>query len=132
MSEQPDAADLIAALPCTIELPDNWTDYFTRSGPMPIEPKDERRHPRFYLRSAAALGYRSTLPCLTRPAGSHRIYLKDISRSSIAFVHSEQLFPREIFDVLLADGTQLFVAIVRCVKRHERCYEVAAMLTAKP
>jgi hypothetical protein len=132
MSEQPDAAELIAALPCTVELPENWADYFTRSGPLPTVPDDGRRFPRFYLRTAAALGYRSTLPCLTRPAGAHRVYLKDISRSSVAFVHSEQLFPCECFEMLLVDGTHWFVTVVRCVRRHERCYEVAAMLTAKP
>jgi hypothetical protein len=58
--------------------------------------------------------------------------LKDISRSSVAFVHSEQLFPRESFEMLLVDGTHWFVTVVRCVKRHERCYEVAAMMSSKP
>jgi hypothetical protein len=131
MSVQSDAAELIGALPCTIELPDNWPDYFNRSGPMPTEPSDERRFPRFYLRCAAALNYRTTLPRLTRAPGAHRVYLKDISRSSVAFVHSEQLFPRESFEMLLVDGTHWFVTVVRCVKRHERCYEVAAMMTSK-
>jgi hypothetical protein len=131
MPEQPAAADLIAALPCTIELPDNWTDYFTRSGPLLAVDEDGRRFARFYLRAAAALDYRSTLPRLTRPAGAHRVYLKDISRASVAFVHSEQLFPRECFEMLLVDGTRWFVTVVRCVRRHERCYEVAAMLTSK-
>jgi hypothetical protein len=132
MSDEPDAAGLIAALPCAIELPENWGDYFSRSGPLPAVPDDARRFPRFYLRTEASLGYRSTLPALARPAGAHRIYLKDISRSSVAFIHSEQLFPRESFDMLLADGTRWLITVVRCVRRHDRCYEVAAMLTAKP
>src|SRR6266567_3561557 len=111
MFEQPDAAELIAALPCAIELPDNWADYFTRLGPLPALPDDRRRFPRFFLRTAAALSYRSTLPGLTRPAEAHRVYLKDISRSSVSLVHSEQLFPRECFEMLLVDGTQWFVTV---------------------
>jgi hypothetical protein len=131
MSEQPDAAELIAALPCAIELPQNWADFFMRTGPLYPVREDARRYPRFYLRTAAALSYRSTLPALPRPAKAERVYLKDISRSSVAFVHSAQLFPRECLEMLLADGTFWFVTVVRCQRRQDRCYEVAALLTAK-
>jgi hypothetical protein len=127
---QPDAAELIVELPCEIELPENWADYFARTGPLPTVPGDGRRFPRFYLRTAAALFYRTTIPKLPRPETAYRVYLKDISRSSVAFLHSEQLFPSEQLEMLLADGTHWFVTIVRCQKRHDRCYEVAAMLAA--
>lgn len=130
MSEQADAAELIALLPCEVELPENWSDYFSRSGPAPARGEDVRRFPRFYLRTGAALSYRTTLPSMHRPDVAYRVYLKDISRSSVAFVHSEQLFPCERMEMLLADGTHWFVTVVRCQKRHNRCYEVAATLSA--
>ena len=132
MSDQPDATELIAALPCAIDLPANWVDFFARSGPLTPVSDDDRRFPRFYLRTAAALRYRSTLPGLPRAESRHRVYLKDISRSSVGFVHSEQLFPCECLEMLLADGTQWFVTVVRCQKRQDRCYEVAAVLSAEP
>jgi hypothetical protein len=127
---QADAAELIVELPCEIELPENWADYFARTGPVATVPEDGRRFPRFYLRTAAALRYRTTLPHLPRAEVAYRVYLKDISRSSVAFLHSEQLFPRECHEMLLADGTRWFITIVRCQKRHDRCYEVAALLAA--
>jgi hypothetical protein len=132
MPEQPDAAELIAALPCEIDLPQNWADYFMRTGPLPRVQDDARRYPRFYLRTAAALSYRSTLPALPRSTKTERVYLKDISRSSVAFLHSKQLFPRERLEMLLADETHWFVSVVRCQRRQERCYEIAALLTAEP
>ena len=122
MSHQSDAAQLIVELPCDIELPEHWSDYFGRTGPLQPTPDDARRYPRFYLRTAAALCYRSTLPALPRNETAHRVYLKDISRSSVGFLHSHQLFPRERMEMLLADGTHWFVTIIRCQKRHPRCY----------
>ncbi len=95
MPEQLDANDVIAALPCAIKMPDNWGNFFARGGPLPPMGDDHRRFPRFYLRAPAALRYRSTLPALPRPDHECMIYLKDVSRTSIAFLHSEQLFPKE-------------------------------------
>ncbi len=132
MPHQPDAAELIVLLPCEVELPENMADFFTRTGPVPAHPEDARRFPRFYLRTAAALRYRTTLPAMQRPEVAYRVYLKDISRSSVAFLHSEQLFPRECMEMLLADHTHWFVTVVRCQKRQERCYEIAATLAAAP
>jgi hypothetical protein len=129
MPHQTDAAQLIAELPCEVVLPERWADFFSRSGPVPAQAHDARRFPRFYLRTAAALNYRSTLPGLPRADAAYRVYLKDISRTSIAFVHSEQLFPRERMELLFADGTRWHVTVVRCQKRQNRCFEVAAMLS---
>jgi hypothetical protein len=129
MPHQSDAAKLIAELPCEVVLPERWADFFSRTGPVLPQANDARRFPRFYLRTAAALTYRSTLPGRPRPEAFYRVYLKDISRVSLAFVHSEQLFPRERMELLLADGTQWLVTVVRCQKRQNCCYEVAAMLT---
>jgi hypothetical protein len=130
MSEEADAGELIALLPCEVELPEHWADYFSRTGPIPAQTEDARRFPRFYLRTAAALSYRTTLPRMQRPDVAYRVYLKDISRCSVAFIHSEQLFPRECMEMLLADSTHWFLTVVRCQKRHNRCYEVAATLSA--
>ena len=132
MPHEPDAAELIVGLPCAVELSENWADFFARTGPQVSIADDLRRFPRFYLRTAAALSYRPTLPGLPRPKTAYRVYLKDISRSSIAFLHSEQLFPRECHEMLLADGTHWFITVVRCQKRQDRCFEVAALLAAKP
>ncbi|SRR5579871_4453383 len=126
MLEQLDASDLIATLPCAIQMPENWTNYFGRTGPLPPVANDHRRHPRFYLRAPAKLTYHSTFETLLREPGDHLIYLKDISRVSVAFLHSEQLYPNERMELQMLDGTRWAITVVRCLKRRDFCYEIAA------
>jgi hypothetical protein len=126
VSEQRHVEELIAAIPCRIELPEEWSDFFTRTGPLPPTFEDERRFRRFYLRRHAALRCRATLPGLQRPKTTHRIFLKDICRASLSFVHSEQLFPRESVELLMADGSVFPATVIRCVRHRQNCYEVAA------
>ena len=38
---------LIAAIPCRIELPEQWADFFVRSGPLLASQDDDRRFRRF-------------------------------------------------------------------------------------
>jgi len=126
------AEQLIATAACAIELPEEWSDYFEAAGPTPPSFDESRRFPRFHFRRFAVLGNRSTIPALPRPAGSHRVFLKDISRSSVAFLHSEQLFPCECPELFMPDGSKWLVTVTRCLRHKERCYEVAATFSGKP
>ena len=67
---------------------------------------------------------KQTLPGCPRQERNYRIFVKDISRSSIAFLHFEQLFPRERADVILFDGGVRSIEISRCRKLQSDCYEV--------
>jgi hypothetical protein len=124
MPEQSDAKQLIDGLPCTIKLPVKWNDYFDRSGPLPPCFDDLRRFPRFYLRSPAALQNCGAMPALQRAPGPCRIYIKDISRSSVAFIHSEQLYPRENLRVMFIDGKVRSAEVLRCRRHQDSCFEV--------
>lgn len=118
---------LIAAIACRIELPEQWADFFARTGPLPPSFEDHRRFRRFYLRRQAALRCQSTLPGLERPAKTDRVFLKDVSRAGVALIHSEQLFPRENIELLMIDGSVLAATVIRCIRHRQRCYEVAAV-----
>ncbi len=126
MFDERDAQQLIAALPCNVTLPGEWSDYFDRRGPLPTIVDDARQFPRFYYRAFAGLAYTGSLPAMERPSTVRRVYLKDISRTSICFLHSEQLFPCERMMIILTDGVQRDVTVVRCRRLQEHCYEVAA------
>lgn len=124
MSNQPDVRQLISNLPCRVRLPENPEVFFARRGPLVSRYDDQRRFPRFFLRTEAALVVRACLPACPRSGDVYRIYVKDISRSSVAFLYHEQLFPRERADLLLSDGKLRPLQIVRCRRLQEECYEV--------
>ena len=64
------------------------------------------------------------MPALNRSTQPHRIYIKDVSRSSVAFLHSEQLYPRESLRITFIDG-RVRRAEVYCCRRHQdNCFEV--------
>jgi hypothetical protein len=121
MFDERDAQQLIAALPCNVELPAEWSDFFERQGPMPTIVDDARQFPRFYYRAFAALASTGSLPALERTSTVSRVYLKDISRTSVCFIHSEQFFPCERPMIILTDGSRRDVSVVRCRRLQERC-----------
>ena len=123
MSEQSDVQQLILNLPCRVRLPEDPETYFARRGPLASQYDEQRRFPRFHCRTEAALVCKQTLPGCPRQERNYRIYVKDISRSSIAFLHFEQLFPRERAEVILPDGGMRSIVITRCRKLQDDCYE---------
>ena len=77
-------AEHIARLPCNIELPATWTDFFNESGLVRAELPEKRRHLRWKNRTMAGLYCRETFPALPRSEQWHPIYVKDVSRSGAA------------------------------------------------
>ena len=128
-------ADIVGQLECSIELPSQWGDFFESSGMLPAGPRDQRRYPRANLRVRAALQYRQTALTLPRSPGWHQVYLKDISRGGVGFVHSEQLYPLERMHMVLPGEKtakvlrhriECIVEVMRCMRVQERCYVVGA------
>ena len=130
MSDQPSVQQLIQSLPCRVELPEDATLFFSRRGPLVSQYDEKRQYPRFYCRTEAALVCKQSLPACTRQSRTHRIYVKDISRRSIAFLHFEQLFPCEKVDVILTDGGLRPITVIRCRRIQKDCYEVVGDFSA--
>ena len=101
MSGEHDAAGLIAELPSSVALP---VDFFDKQGPVGTHWEDARQFPRFYLRTAAAMEVESTLPAMPRLRQKCRVYVSDVSKVSIALLHSQQLYPGERLQLMLIDG----------------------------
>jgi hypothetical protein len=123
---------LITQLPCAIELPDEWDDFFQLRGQMPTSWNDKRRFPRQYMRVAAALEVLNTFAPLKRSSTPTRIYLKDASRTSVGFLHSEQLFPLERVAITAFEGARWQVEVARCRRIQDHCFEVGGRLVAAP
>lgn len=119
-------ATSIDDLPCLVQLPASWLERYGEHAP-PME-HDQRRFPRLACGShaKAALEYRATLPSRPRDAISWAVYPVSISRGGLAFLHSEQLFPCEKFQISFADGKNIEIEIARCRRIGPRCFEVGA------
>jgi len=66
------------------------------------------------------------------PTGICQVYLKDMSRAGVCFLHSGQLYPLEEIELVLASGERHQATIVRCRKIAALCYETAARLCLEP
>ncbi len=123
MSDEHDAAGMIAALPSCVELP---ADFFDRTGAIGTHWDERRQFPRFYYRTAAALEIEPTLAVLQRTPRRERVYIKDVSRNSLALLHGEQLYPGEKLRLVLCDGARRQSTVTRCRRVQPNCYEIAA------
>jgi hypothetical protein len=108
---------ILEQLPCRVQLPVEWHDFFERNGKIPSDFEDRRKFPRFYVRKKAIIKLAGKIDC---------IYVKDISRNSIAFLHYQQVFPRQRPMLLLSNGMQRQAVVVRCRRIQENCFECAA------
>ena len=129
-------AETVGLLPWNVNLP-KWARCVEEFGQMSAShpTNEERRHARMHLASLAGLEYRQTSQALPRQPEWHKVYVKDISLSGLAFLHGEQLYPLERMKMILPDERLLkllpnriscIVEVVRCSRLQERCYFVGA------
>lgn len=124
------AAELIAALPCNVELPAELRKNFERHGAVCFE-GDRRRYPRVYCRSEnnrAAMQHQKAFPHLKREAGWQSVYITDLSRDGVGLLHCEALYPCERVRLIMLSGKAVEVEIVSCRRLHARCFEVGAQI----
>ncbi len=118
---------LISKLPCRVEIPEKWGNFLEGRGPLPAIPNDRRRFVRHQFRGKAVLEVRQSLPSIEREHQYEVVYMRDLSRQGISFVHSGQLFPTETCRLWLPER-KITLQIVRCQRVQERCYVVGGTL----
>jgi hypothetical protein len=124
------AAELIAALPCNVELPAELRKNFEQHGVAPFA-DDRRRFPRVNCRSEnnrAAMQHRKALPQLKRETNWQSVYVTNVSRDGLGFLHCEALYPCEQVRLFLLSGKKVNVEIVSCRRLHARCFEIGAQI----
>ena len=98
----PKLEDPLPRLHCELELPADWGEPNRwPQGPLPAISDDRRRYARFHYRVRAILECRPTFPAWESAGGPYAVFTKDISRGGLAFLHGDQLFPRQKIYVLL-------------------------------
>lgn len=121
---------VLASLEDRIELsPAERLIYFhPDSSPAPVRPDDRRRFPRRQLRMRAVMDLGQTLPTIKRERALHCIYLRDISRTGVGFLHAGELFPGEECRLWLPQK-ELYITVVLCRRQRDRCYVVGAQFS---
>lgn len=120
----------LAQLPCQVQVPRAWAALRNLGGVIPTTDRDRRRFPRHLVRHIAGLKYTQSLPAVPRKPGWHRIYLQDISRGGIGFLHFEQLYRGERMPVLFVNGKTMLIEVARSRRIRECCFSVGASFVA--
>ena len=118
---------VLASLEDRIELSpaERLIFFHTDSSVPPPKPVERRRFPRRQLRMRAVMDLQQSLPAIARERAFHCVYLRDISRTGIGFLHADELFPGEECRLLLPQK-ELHVNIVLCRRQGPRCYVIGA------
>lgn len=101
----------------TTRLPETYSDFFDRHGP--VRPKEgcRRGYLRFYLRGPAIVDHGGV---------QLGVYTTDASRQGIGFLSPVQLLPKEQCCIRLSNTKGFHIEVVRCRRIDERCYECGA------
>jgi hypothetical protein len=99
-------------------------EFFEMTGPLPTSWDDHRRHPRFYFRSCAeAIIYPlrgehdpNAPPCF--------LLTRDLSRSGVSLIHTQQLFPGQRLDIILNGNPARPMEVVWCRRWTDNRYVI--------
>ena len=107
-----------------------WECYGRSKGLLPMSMNDLRKFPRFHADSSAVLYCRHSLPAFPRPDQKYLVYVINLSREGLGFLHEEMLFPSETMAIALPSGVRIDICVMRCVRRESGCYEIGARFVA--
>ena len=114
---------LVEICECDVDIPSEWRDRLKRRGVIQPVPDDRRQYVRHRFNSQAVLEYDETFSSLPRDRTIARVVTCDVSRSGLAFLHSEQLFPGEQVTLWLPIGKRSYV-VAWCVEHNDKCFVV--------
>ncbi len=118
---------LLEACECDLAVPSEWRDHLTRRGVIQPIPGDRRKYIRHHFKGRGVLEYDETFSSIPREHTIAQVVTRDVSRSGIAFLHSEQLFPGERISLWLSIGKRSYV-VERCVEHNDSCFEIGAAI----
>lgn len=118
---------LLSTLPCDVQIPSAWGDFLGERGLASPTHGDRRHRLRRRLRIKALLEVKQTLVQVERKHERYIVYSYDVSREGMAFVHTEQMFPREEC-LLWLPHAKVPLTVTRCQRYNSRCYVVGTQL----
>ena len=97
-----------------VESDHEFREFFELSGPMPTAWDEHRRHPRFYFRSCAEAFIHPLRGQLDPTSPPCFLVTRDLSRSGVSLIHTEQLFPGQRLDLILNGEAPRPAEVVWC------------------
>lgn len=118
---------LLEHIPCQVVLPPDWEDVLARERRDEFQHRAERRFMRRSFEMHVILEVWQSLPTISREHQFGCVLARDLSRSGISFLHTQQFFPNERVLLWLPIG-KTEARVARCVKRGPRCYETGCRI----
>ena len=115
-----------------VVLPEEWKRFFAETGYAPTTAQENRCNSRLRVRAEVPVWFHSTPDgmgdSIVRALGTpEKALMKDISRTGIAILYHEQVFPEERLCIQFQN--RLFeVTVVRCRRISKACYEVGSVI----
>ncbi len=120
-------------LECRVAIPQDLLDEMTRRESSHGVYDDRRQFQRRKCameQAIAGMQPLSNLPALKRAESWERVYIADISRGGVGFLHSGPLYPLEQLCMLFPTGLQRTLEVVRCRRLATHCFSVGARFAA--
>ncbi len=124
LTDESDASALQVGLPEEIQR-----TFFTETGYAPTTAEEQRSRARLRVRSEAVVEVLEKAGQLVKDGTPTLALVKDLSRSGIAILYHEQLFPEDIFRVCF-HGRIVTASVVRCRRMGSNCFEIGAGILA--
>ncbi|MDG2220501.1 MAG: hypothetical protein P8L85_03925 [Rubripirellula sp.] len=124
---QQNLGQLIRNTSSEIVLPDELSRFFDESGPNSSFENDRRTAARTRVRTTCLVIPDVWLPVFPRQRVPQLAYTKDFSKTGFGFLNSDQLYPGEVFRVLLAT---FWMEVKVCGSRRlgKHCFEIGSEL----
>ena len=127
-------ADSLEEHSLKVVLPEEMQRFFCETGYAPTTALENRCNSRLRVRTEVPIWFTSLPNGLknqtSRPADApETALLKDISRTGVAILYHEQIFPDEGL-IMQFNNRQFDVTVVRCRRIARACYEIGGIINS--
>ncbi len=115
-------AGLIRAVDWEIELPAQWSEFFSETGIVSDLTPERRGKQRRIVRMRGLMSIDRPLPAIERRKRFFGVYTKDFSKDACGVVTPFQLYPEELVRLVLPTFW-LDLRVVRCHRETKACFD---------
>ena len=114
--------------PLQVILPESQSRFFAEHGYQTSAFHEERSHARLNVRTEGLVRFDDSSSSGLEHSELHgTVLIKDLSKSGVAFLYHQQIFPGESFE-LLTHSRVISASVVRCRRIGPKCFEIGAAI----
>lgn len=115
--------DRLAEMKCRVQVPRALRRLFESRGLIESKPHERRRFTRLASPSKMLLEIEATIKESDGVSRFFSVLATDLSRSGVAFLHEQELFPGDA-PVLWFPTGKVACRVARCLRHNARCFEI--------